>query len=290
MADGGERWTVRRVLEWATADFRGRALDSPRLDAELLLGSVLRCARLDLYTGMDRPLEPAELAAYREAIGRRRRREPVAHIVGEKEFWSLAFEVTPDVLVPRPDTETLVDTALRLGPGARLLDLCTGTGCAAIAIASERPGLAVEAVDLSPAAAAVARRNAVRHGVAERVTVHEGDLYAPLPDGARYSMIVANPPYVPDAEIAVLAAELRREPRQALAGGADGLDVIRRILDGAPRFLAPGGSVLLEVDPRQAAIVAQELGPAALGARGEAVRDLAGSERVVVFRTSAAAD
>jgi len=165
MGERIETWTVRRVLEWATADFRGRELDSPRLDAELLLTSALKCTRLDLYTGMDRPLEPGELVAYREAIARRRRREPVAHIVGEKEFWSLAFEVTPDVLVPRPDTETLVDSALHIGPGERLLDLCTGTGCAAIAIASERLELVVDAVDGSPAEVAVARRNALRHGL-----------------------------------------------------------------------------------------------------------------------------
>jgi release factor glutamine methyltransferase len=285
MGDGGERWTVRRVLEWASADFRGRALDSPRLDAELLLAFALRCTRLDLYTGMDRPLEPTELAAYRAAIARRRQREPVAHVVGEKEFWSLAFEVTPDVLVPRPDTEALVDAALRAGPGARLLDLCCGTGCVGIAIASERPALAVDAVEVSPAAAAVARRNAERHGLAGRVRVHDGDLYAPLPADASYSMIVANPPYVPDAEIDALAAEVRREPRLALAGGDDGLDVVRRILAGAPRFLAPGGAVLLELDPRQTAVVALELGPAALGARGEVVRDLAGAERVVVLRS-----
>jgi len=234
---------------------------------------------------MDRPLEPTELAAYRTAIARRRRCEPVARIVGEKEFWSLAFEVTPDVLVPRPDTETLVDAALHIGPGERLLDLCTGTGCAAIAIASERPELVVDAVDVSPAAAAVARRNALRHGLEGRLTVHEGDLFSPLPDGARYSMITANPPYVPDAEIDALAAEVRCEPRLALAGGADGLDLVRRILDGAPRFLRPGGSVLLEIDPRQAAIVSLKLGPAMLGAGGEIVRDLAGRERVVVFRT-----
>jgi release factor glutamine methyltransferase len=233
---------------------------------------------------MDRPLEAAELAAYRAAIARRRRREPVAHIVGEKEFWSLAFEVTPDVLVPRPDTETLVDAALRAGPGGRLLDLCCGTGCAAIAIASERPELVVDAVDLSPAAVAVSRRNAARHGLAARLTVHEGDLYAPLPEGARYSMIVSNPPYIPDAEIDALDAEVRHEPRLALAGGADGLDLVRRILAAAPRFLEPGGAVLLEIDPRQAATVSLELGPEALGVAGDVARDLAGCERVVVFR------
>jgi release factor glutamine methyltransferase len=285
MGERIETWTVRRVLEWATADFRGRAIDTPRLDAELLLASALKCTRLDLYTGMDRPLEPAELAAFREAIARRRQREPVAHIVGEKDFWSLAFEVTPGVLVPRPDTETLVDAALRAGPGERLLDLCCGTGCVAIAIATERPELAVDAVDVSPKAAAVARRNTARHGLESRVTVHEGDLFAPLPNGARYSMIVANPPYVCDAEIEALAAEVRCEPRLALAGGADGLDVVRRILAGAPRFLAPGGAVLLEIDPRQAAAVSQKIGSEALGVCGEVVRDLAGQERVVAFRT-----
>lgn len=287
MTGSGERWTVRRVLAWAAGDFRARGLGSPRLDAELLLSSALACTRLDLYTGMDRPLEAAELAAFRGAIERRRRREPVAHIVGEKEFWSLAFEVTPDVLVPRPDTEALVDAALRAGTGDRLLDLCTGSGCVAIAIARERPALSADAVELSPAAAAVARRNAARHGVGDRVAVLEGDLYAPLPAGARYSMIVSNPPYVPDGMIGGLAPEVRAEPRLALAGGEDGLDVVRRILSDATRFLLPGGAVLLEIDPGQAARVAGELGPAALGARGEVIRDLAGLDRVVAFRAGA---
>jgi release factor glutamine methyltransferase len=286
MGDRREAWTVRRVLAWAAADFADRHLATPRLDAELLLCKAIACSRLDLYVGMDRPLEGAELKAFREAIARRRRREPVAHIVGEKEFWSLAFEVTPDVLVPRPDTETLVDAALRLGPGDRLLDLCTGSGCVAISLAAERDGLRADAVELSPAAAAVARRNTARHGVADRVAVIEGDLFSPLQDGARYSMIVSNPPYVRDAEIEALEPEVRCEPRLALAGGDDGLDVIRRIIEGAPRFLTPGGALLLELDPRQAARVAAELGPAALGVVGDVIRDLAGLDRVVVFRLS----
>jgi len=284
MSSSDDKWTVRRVLAWATDDFRARGLASPRLDAEVLLTWVLSCTRLELYTGMDRPLEPKELAAFRESIGRRRRREPVAHIVGEKEFWSLPFEVSPDVLVPRPDTETLVEAALRMGPGERALDLCTGTGCVAIALAKEREALLVDAVELSPKAAALAIRNAERNGVAHRVRICEGDLFAPLETDARYSMIVSNPPYVRDEEIEALEPEVRCEPRLALAGGADGLDVVRRILADAPRFLAQGSALLLEIDSRQAPIVATEIGPNALGVSGEVIRDLAGLDRVVAFR------
>jgi release factor glutamine methyltransferase len=275
------------VLEWATADFRGRALDSPRLDAELLLASALLCTRLDLYTGMDRPLEPTELAAYRSAIARRRKREPVAHIIGEKELWSLAFEVTPDVLVPRPDTETLVQAALDRLAGGSALDLCTGSGCVAVALAHTVPDLLVDATDLSEDACRAAAGNAERHGVTERVRVLQGDLFDAVEPDARYAVIVSNPPYVPDAEIDELSPEVRCEPRMALAGGADGLDVVRRIVQGAPSFLAPGGFLLLEIDPRQAADVAGALGAPDFVTPGEIVRDLAGRDRVVVLRLSA---
>lgn len=281
----GERiWTAGRVLGWAASDFRARGVPTPRLEAELLLAHVLGCRRLDLYTDHDRPLHLDELKAYREVIARRRRGEPAAYVTGVKEFWSLEIEVTRDVLVPRPETEILVQACLeRVGRGP-MLDLGTGSGCLAVALANEREDLEIHAVDISPAACEVARRNAERHGLAARVTVLTGDLYDAVPAGARYAAIVSNPPYVADGEIEALASEVRREPRLALAGGLDGLDVIRRVLSGAPEHLAPGGSLLIELDPRQAAIVAEELGPSALGVTGEIIRDLASRERVVAFQ------
>ncbi|MBW2276115.1 MAG: peptide chain release factor N(5)-glutamine methyltransferase [Deltaproteobacteria bacterium] len=258
-------------------------MPTPRLEAELLLAHVLSCRRLDLYTDHDRPLDPVELSAYRKAIARRRRGEPAAYLTGVKEFWSLQIEVSADVLVPRPETEILVQACLDRISGGTLLDLGTGSGCMAVALASERDNLLVHAVDVSEPACAAARRNVERHGLSDRVTVFEGDLYCALPTGSRYETIVTNPPYVVDAEIDTLAEEVRCEPRLALAGGADGLEVIRRILDRAAEFLEPGGYLLIELDPRQAETVAHELGPAALGVGGEIICDLAGRDRVVTF-------
>jgi release factor glutamine methyltransferase len=277
------RWTAGAVLGWATADFAGKGFDRPRLEAELLLAHALGCPRLDLYTGHDRPLDAAELARFREAVARRRGGEPSAYITGSKGFWSIDLEVGPAVLIPRPETELLVEALLARSEAGRVLDLCTGSGCVGLALLRERPALAVDAVDLSPAACAVAKRNAEALGLAARFTVFEGDLFAPLPPRT-YGAIVGNPPYVRDGELESLAPEVRREPRLALVGGADGLEVIRRILGGAAAWLEPGGLLLLEMDPRQTRAVAGELGPSLFGSPGEILRDLAGLERVVVFR------
>jgi release factor glutamine methyltransferase len=277
-------WTTGKVLSWATSDFSARGVPSARLEAELLLAHVLGCQRLELYVDHERPLDPEELGAFRETIARRRRGEPAAYILGIKEFWSLELEITADVLVPRPETEILVQACLARVARGPVLDLCTGSGCVALALASERAEMRIDASDVSPAACAVARRNAERHGLADRVAVIEGDLFTCVPPDARYEAITSNPPYVIDDELAALAPEVRAEPRLALAGGDDGLDVIRRILAGAPDHLASGGWLLLELDPRQARAVACEIGPTSLGTPGEIVRDLAGRERVVAFR------
>ena len=276
-------WTAGKVLTWATDDFKGRGIESPRLDAELLLGHVLKVGRLSLYTGFDRPLEASELAAYKQVIVRRRAGEPLAYITGEKEFWSLSFKVTPSVLIPRPDTETLVSSALaRMGTSGRALDLCTGSGCVAAALASERPDWTVDATDLSSEALAVATENIERLGLVDRVRLLEGDLFAPV-QGARFDIIVTNPPYVPDGEIDTLQPEVQREPRSALAGGADGLDLVRRIIAAAPDFLNPGASILLEVDPRQMKPLLAEVGPVFFQLPGEVVPDLSHTDRVLIF-------
>lgn len=278
-------WTTGKVLQWAASDFKKRGIESPRLEAEVLLSSVLCCSRIDLYTGFDRPLLEDELAAYRQTITRRRNGEPSAYITGSKEFWSLDFEVGPSVLIPRPDTETLVSAAVeRTAEDGRVLDLGTGSGCVAIAIAVELKQARIHAVDISEPACRLAQRNVDRHGLSERVTVLHGDLYAPLPEDARYSAIVSNPPYIPAYEIANLDAEVRNEPRMALDGGADGLDVIRRIVAEAPRHLEPHGWLLLEIDPRQADELIDRVGREVLGVRGEPLLDLAGRKRVVAWR------
>lgn len=272
------------MLAWMVDDFRGVGIESARLDAELLLARVLGGDRVRLYMDMDRPLIAAELAALRELVKRRRRQEPVAYILGEKEFYRRMLEVGAAVLVPRPETELLVDRALELlGTEAvgRVLDLCTGSGAIAIALAAERPGLALDAVELSEAALAVATRNVERHGLAGRLSLYQGDLFAPLPEGQRYSLIVSNPPYVSEPEWAALDATVREhEPALALLAGPEGLDLIRRIATEAPRWLAPGGSLLFEIGSGQAAAVERLLGSLGYGAvRVHA--DLAGLARLV---------
>ncbi len=281
-----EIWTVKKILDWAIGDFIKKGMDSPRLEAELLLSRVLNCDRISLYTGFDRPLDGGELESFKDFVVRRRKGEPAAYILEHKEFWSLDLKVSKEVLVPRPDTETLVQAALDLvGDSAcRVIDLGTGSGCVAIAMAKERERLEIDAVDISAGACEVARENVSKHGLDDRVRVYEGDLFGALPTGESYGMIVTNPPYVIDTEIDELEQEVRLEPRIALAGGEDGLDVVKRIFDGTPSYLESGGWLLLEIDPRQAATVARDIGPATLGVEGRIVKDLAGRDRVVIFQ------
>jgi len=279
------------VLAWATDDFKRRGNKSARLDAELLLGEALGLDRIKLIVEAERPLADDELGRYRDLIKRRRASEPIAYILGRREFFALPMRVDRRVLIPRPDTEILVETAL-LGTRerhlyGRMLDLCTGSGCVAIAFAKERPTWRVTAVDLSPDAAVVARDNVRRAGVVHNVAVLEGDLFAALADGARFELITANPPYIPSAEIADLDADVRDfEPRLALDGGDDGLAVTRRLVGEAMRYLSPGGLLALEGGFDQAPAVA-----ALLEAHGfEQIarsKDLAGVERVVSGRRSA---
>jgi release factor glutamine methyltransferase len=279
-------WTILGVLNWTEQRFRERGLSSPRLDAQLLLADVLARDRVFLYTHFDQPLGPDELARYRGLIQRRLQGEPVAYLVGKKEFRSLMLDVDARVLVPRPDTETLVDVALALLPAeagaARIVDVGTGSGAVALALKKERPEAQLYAVDRSPDAAAVARKNAERLGLA--LEVLEGDLLAPVADKAPFALIVSNPPYIPSGEIAQLAAEVRREPRAALDGGADGLDVIRRLVKDAPPLLAPGGALALEVGAGQAAAVVALFAGDGRYTAATATPDLAGIERVVAAR------
>lgn len=254
-----EPWTVGRVVRWAADDFRTRGIESPRLEAELLLAHALGTDRMRIIVEPERGLSDGELGRYRELIQRRRKGEPVAYLRGEKEFYGRMFRVDGRVLVPRPDTELLVDTALKRtatrSMGVRYLDLCTGSGCVAISLARERPASKVFAVDSSADALAVARDNGVRLGAAFQVAWLLGDLFAPLAPFAPivFDLVVANPPYIPEGEIASLSLDIRGfEPRLALSGGADGLDVIRRIVAGAPRFLRSSGVLAMEVGMGQA--------------------------------------
>jgi release factor glutamine methyltransferase len=283
-----EPWSIKRVLAWATDDFKRRGNKSARLDAELLLGEALGLDRIKLIVEAERPLAEGELVRYRDLIKRRRASEPIAYILGRREFFALPMRVDRRVLIPRPDTEILVETALNATRAehlyGRMLDLCTGSGCVAIAFAKERPTWRVTAVDLSPDAASVARENVQRAGVVHNLAVLEGDLFAALPAGAVFELITANPPYIPSADIAGLDADVRDfEPRLALDGGADGLDITRRLVSEAMRYLSPGGRLALEGGFDQAPAVAQLLETAGFSEIARA-KDLAGIERVVSGR------
>jgi release factor glutamine methyltransferase len=260
------------VVRLSTGYLESHGSGSPRLDAELLAAQALNLRRLDVYLQFDRPLEEEQLGIIRELVRRRGEGEPVAHITGEREFHARAFRVSPDVLIPRPETETLVGLTLtearRRAPdadGLRIADIGTGSGCIAVTLAAELPGAQVTATDLSEAALAIARVNAARHGVADRVELVQGSWCAPLA-GRSFDIVVANPPYIPTAELAELARDVREfEPVLALDGGADGLAAYRELLPSIASVLAAGGWSALEIDTRAAAPV-EALAVEALGA------------------------
>lgn len=252
-------WTIGSLVKWAVDDFRARGLENPRLDAELIVAHALGIDRTRVIIDANRPLEGAELERLRGLVKRRRAHEPIAYLRGEREFYGMTFRVDGRVLIPRPDTEALVETALartaHVSLSMRMLDLCTGSGCVAIAIARQRPTAAVYATDLSPDALSVARANAARLG-AYNVAFAESDLFASVPPGTRegsLDLITGNPPYIATGEIPTLMPDVREfEPRLALDGGPDGLDLVRRIVEEAPRWLAPGGVLALEIGAGEA--------------------------------------
>ncbi|WP_288271046.1 peptide chain release factor N(5)-glutamine methyltransferase [uncultured Mitsuokella sp.] len=311
-------WTIGRILKWTEQYFRDKGIESPRLDAEVLLAHVLEKQRIYLYVHFDEPLQPAELAAYREMIKQRVLRVPVAQILGEKEFMGLTFKVTADTLVPRPDTEILVQAAVErlkamkgeaktpedevLADGEeassaanrdeaavdvsqeplRIADIGTGSGAICLSVLHYLADTAADTVDISPEARAVAEENAASIGLADRVTFHTGDLLQPL-RGMTFAAILSNPPYIPEADIAGLAPEVRlKEPHTALSGGRDGLDFYRRLAKEAPAMLVPGGFMAFEVGIHQAEPVAALAKANPLIARTEILPDYAGIDRVVV--------
>ena len=281
-APAAQQWTVLDVIRWTAARFGERGLATPRLDAELIVAHVLALPRIQLYVQSDRPLLATELADIRALIKRRQAGESVAYLVGKKEFWGLELAVDARVLVPRPDTETLIEEARARLEGVeapRIADVGTGSGALAVTLAKLRPDAVVFASDVSAGALEVARGNAERLGVA--VTFLEGDLAAPLLPHAPFRLIVANLPYIPSADLAALPPEVRAEPTLALDGGADGLDLVRRLIGAATALLAAGGALALEIGAGQAAATSALLAAAGFGQLS--VRpDLAGVDRVVV--------
>ena len=278
-------WTIRRVIAWAADDLKKRGMPSPRLDVELLLGQVLKINRIGLVIDAERPLSKEELGSYRALHMRRRGGEPVSYLLGVREFYGREFRVDKRVLIPRPDTETLVEVALErtkaISMAARVLDMCTGSGCVAITIARERPTMRVIGSDISPGALTVARENAIRLGAA-MIGIVQSDLFAAFVEGKdRFDLITANPPYIADEEIPTLAVDIHKfEPRLALSGGADGLDLVRRILGEAPRFLAAGGVLAMEIGAGQSPEVIELFTEAGFG-DVMARKDYGGHERVV---------
>jgi release factor glutamine methyltransferase len=282
--------------------FAKKDLDSPRLSAELLLSHVIGCERLRLYMDADRPATALERENLRELVGRALSHEPVQYLVGKAFFFGLPFKVDQRVLIPRPATETIVEHVLQharatpgfggaSGDGLLIADVCTGSGCIAIALAKHLPGARVVAPDISPEALDLARENALVHGVADRIEFLKGDLFAPLLEHpvtrARNSLhyLVSNPPYIPDHEWAACAPNVRdHEPHIALRGGPDGLDCVRRVIEGGPTLIRPGGLMLVEVadSTAPAALDLMQAQPAM--AEAEILKDFEGLPRVIRAR------
>lgn len=278
-------WTIKSLLAWTTDFLKSKEIDGAKREAELLLAHVLNCKRVELFVRYGEQPSEVERAKFRELIHRRVAGCPVAYLVGSREFYLLNFEVTPDVLIPRPDTETLVLEALqRLKPltAPDVLDIGTGSGCIAISLAHQKKDARVIAIDISAAALEVTKRNAAKHEVAERITFLQGDLFAPLPAESTFDLIVSNPPYIAEHEFAELSTDVRdHEPHLALNGGPDGLAFYRRIAKEAGRFLKPGGSLLLEIGYTQDEAVRGLLAEQPELEVGPTLKDMVGHTRVV---------
>ena len=278
------------MVVWATTLLASSGVESPRLDAECLLAFLLGRDRLHLYAAAEERMPPPVFELYQALLGRRQAREPLAYLTRTKEFWSLSFAVTPAVLIPRPETETLVETALaRLGElqVPVIADIGTGSGAIAVAVAKALPDSRLYATEISSRALDVARENAARHGVLERITFVHGDLVEPLLClglAHHCDLMVSNPPYVATRELAGLPAEVRYEPLEALDGGSDGLDVHRRLINGASTLLRPGGWLALEMAPGQGPSLSRLLQEQGAFGDIEVTPDLSGRERVIVAR------
>jgi release factor glutamine methyltransferase len=312
-----EPWTVGRLLQWTTDYLKGHGSESPRLDAEVLLAQALGCQRIELYTTFDDVPSQQLRTAFRELVRRRAEGTPVAYLVGRREFYSLSFRVTPDVLIPRPETELLVVAVLDLakshsplpsgegpgvragapppansprlpvreGAGLRVADVGTGSGIIAVCLAKHLPTCRVTAIDISPAALAVAQGHAQEHGVADRIDFLQCDLFAAVPTQRRFDFIVSNPPYVTAAEFDKLAPDVRKyEPRAALLAGRQGSEVIEQLIPQAAQRLRPGGHLLMEINPALHDAVHGLLEADGRFELGPTIKDLARLPRVVQAR------
>ena len=286
MTKQSEIWTIGSILKWTEQYFKDKGVESPRLDAEVLLSRVLGKERIYLYVYFDQPLQEEELGVFREMVKKRVQRIPVAYILGEKEFMGLEFSVSPAVLIPRPDTEILVEAViarLRDLESAHIVDIGTGSGAILVSVLANCPHVDGIGIDISADALAVAKANAVKHGVDTRSKFMKSDVYGEIKQES-FDAILSNPPYIPDADIAGLEPEVRCEPHGALAGGKDGLDFYRRLIDEGVALLKPQGFMAFEVGIHQANAVAA-LGTAT-GRLGdiEIIKDYGGIDRVVIMK------
>ncbi|MBN1852812.1 MAG: peptide chain release factor N(5)-glutamine methyltransferase [Pirellulales bacterium] len=294
MSDAPE-WTIGRLLQWTADYFQKQGIDSPRLDAEVLLAKARGCERIDLYTAFHEPAGAPLREAFRDLVRRRVSGTPVAYLVGHREFYSMSFAVSPTVLIPRPETESLVVAALDRAKTIRagscephpleIADVGTGSGAIAIALARHAQPCRVTAIDICPAALQVARNNAERLGVTEWTEWVESDLFSSVPGGRRYHLIVSNPPYVTEAEFETLPKDIRdHEPKMALVSGPRGTEVIERLVATSTDWIRPGGWLLCEIGPA-IATAARECFQSVPGWEFVAShRDLAGHERVIEAR------
>ncbi|MDO4177815.1 MAG: peptide chain release factor N(5)-glutamine methyltransferase [Phascolarctobacterium sp.] len=256
-------WTIKKILEWTKQYFTDKGVDNPRLDAEILLCAVLGCRRIDLFLDQDRPLVEKELGQYKSYVLRRAKHEPIAYILGEKAFMNNTFKVTPATLIPRPETELLVESIVRVAPllksegDVKILDIGTGSGAIIVSLLDLLPEAKGVGVDISVDALIVAKENAERIGVKSRCGFMRSDLFSKLPLDKKFDIIVSNPPYIPEADMAGLDEDVKKEPVTALLGGEDGLDFYRRIIAEASTHMETNGLLAFEVGINEAKQVAQ---------------------------------
>ena len=280
-----EVWTIQKILNWTEGFFKDRQIDTPRLDAEILLAHVIKMERFYLYVNFDQVLKPEQLAQYRELITKRVQRVPVAYLVGSKAFMSLNFKVNRDVLIPRPDTETLVNYATeklrKMSGELKVADIGTGSGAIGISILRFVKNSIVSAVDISKKAIEIATTNADLNKVTDRIKFYTGDLLKPL-TGQKFKAVLSNPPYIPNKVVKTLQPEVAQyEPKLALEGGEDGLDFYRRLVKDAPDFIEEGGFLAVEIGINQAAAVKNLIESDGRLKDIESRKDLAGIERVI---------
>ncbi len=295
-------WTILKLIEWTTEHFQKQEISNPRLESEILLAHVLGKKRIELYLEFDHPVGPQELSAYKLLIQRRVKHEPVQYLTGRQEFWSLDFKVGPGVLIPRPETECLLEQALQrlksqdehrdpsaFGLGMthplHILELGTGSGVLAIVLAKELPQSHIWAGDISERALSYAMENAKTHGVSSQIHFQKSDLFSAFDSSQKFDLIISNPPYLTEEEWKHLAPHIREfEPPEALRGGAHGIDFHLRILNSAPQFLMPSGVVVLEIAPSQAVMLKEYLTRQKNIANFEVIQDYEHRERVLVVR------